>query len=898
MTGIPFGELTPGITANAESDPTNLTFDLLEGSITINADTIDYGSDLSVHYTSGAEITITMETEDENETETETTTNTITVAKDVSANITLNGVKIDVSSVTNGAAAFSIENDSTGDVTVTLVGENELISGSYHAGLQKNGNNGTLTIKGDGSLYAESTGAYGAGIGAGGTGVDNTSSSNITILGGKITVKGGRNAAGIGGSGSGSGSNITISGGTVEATGGRKAAGIGGGNSGSGSGITISGGTVNATGGSNAAGIGGGASGDGSDIKIIDGTVNATGGSNAAGIGGGNSGNGSGITINNGTVTATGGNASNIGGGAAGIGGGNSGNGSNITINNGTVTATGGDSAAGIGGGASGNGSNIKISDGTVTVDGKGGANDIGNGENANGAKPNIEITGGSVKNDDDTVIDNFTDGVGNHVYPLKLETNGSEVSILTANNERYHAPASRDGKPVYVYLPAGDAENTNKVTVNGKTVEYYYDTISGGWLTATVRSISIKSPIKTEYFIGDDLDVTGGVITAHYEDGRAVDVEMTVDMITGFDSTTAGKKTLTVTYEGNTAHFDIEVLAAEPGQYIIASDEHVNAPESAKAGDTVSITVEDGYKAIVKDESGSVITEEITGTGTFIMPESNVVITSAEITAPDSEHTHEYSSAWSYDSTEHWHQCSCGEKSDIGRHISNGGIVTVRMAVRTYSCTVCGYVMRTETIPDPDQDSYPNYDYGYNDFNPFLYFVPRYNFEKLKLTGTIEDNSVILRWTDIKDADEYTVYQFIDGKYKAIKTTTDTTYTVESLATGEYKFIVRYTVNDRLSPTAKTNSLTAVIKNDKPYPTATVNGNVVTIKWQAVDDAEKYAVYLVKDGKAKKLKETDKRIVRCTLKPDKEYRFVVRAYVEGKWTVMKMSDIIRVEAE
>lgn len=70
------------------------------------------------------------------------------------------------------------------------------------------------------------------------------------------------------------------------------------------------------------------------------------------------------------------------------------------------------------------------------------------------------------------------------------------------------------------------------------------------------------------------------------------------------------------------------------------------------------------------------------------------------------------------------------------------------------------------------------------------------------------------------------------------------------------------------------------------------VKDNVLTIKWQAVDDAEKYEIYLVKNGKVAKLKETDKRIVKYTLEIGKEYQFVVRAYVDGKWTTIKTSDI------
>ncbi|MCI7500137.1 ubiquitin-like protein [Huintestinicola sp.] len=173
-----------------------------------------------------------------------TTTDRIEVADGVSANITLAGVNIDVSS-SNYTAAFKIADDSTGSVTITLAdgSENTLISGFCCAGLQKNGDGegiGKLTIKG----------------GTKGTG--------------KLTANGGKYGAGIGGSFQYSGSNITISGGTVTATGGNSGAGIGGGDRGSGSNITITGGSVKAI-----AGTGGNAIGGGNDaVTPTNGTDN------------------------------------------------------------------------------------------------------------------------------------------------------------------------------------------------------------------------------------------------------------------------------------------------------------------------------------------------------------------------------------------------------------------------------------------------------------------------------------------------------------------------------------------------------------------------------------------------------------------------------------------------
>ena len=135
--------------------------------------------------------------------------NTVTIdTSKGDVDVTFDDLKIDVSGkaerdvsgdgpVDAGKAAVTVKGDH--DATIELDGDNELKSGDYNAGLEKNGHEskGTLTIKDDkgkdGSLTAEG-GFGGAGIGGG---IESTG-SNITIRGGTIEAVGGSNAAGIG----------------------------------------------------------------------------------------------------------------------------------------------------------------------------------------------------------------------------------------------------------------------------------------------------------------------------------------------------------------------------------------------------------------------------------------------------------------------------------------------------------------------------------------------------------------------------------------------------------------------------------------------------------------------------------------------------------------------------
>ena len=126
--------------------------------------------------------------------------------------VTFDDLKIDVSGkaevdgsgdspVDAGKAAVTVQGDH--DATIELDGDNELKSGGYNAGLEKNEHEaeGTLTIKDDkgkdGSLTAE--GGDGGGFGGAGIGGGTESTgSNITIRGGTVEAVGGSSAAGIG----------------------------------------------------------------------------------------------------------------------------------------------------------------------------------------------------------------------------------------------------------------------------------------------------------------------------------------------------------------------------------------------------------------------------------------------------------------------------------------------------------------------------------------------------------------------------------------------------------------------------------------------------------------------------------------------------------------------------
>ena len=186
-------------------------WDIADGNITVKAGDAE-GTNRVTQGEKDVEDTDTVITGESKE-------NTVTIdTSEGNVDVTFDDLKIDASD--KGEAAVRVEGN--GDATIELDGKNELKSGGYNAGLEKDGHEpeGTLTIKDDkgkdGSLTAKGGDKGGAGIGGG---MESTG-SNIKITGGTIEAVGGEGAAGIGGGVYGQGRDIEISGGKVSATGG------------------------------------------------------------------------------------------------------------------------------------------------------------------------------------------------------------------------------------------------------------------------------------------------------------------------------------------------------------------------------------------------------------------------------------------------------------------------------------------------------------------------------------------------------------------------------------------------------------------------------------------------------------------------------------------------------
>lgn len=136
------------------------------------------------------------------------------------------------------------------------------------------------------------------------------------------------------------------------------------------------------------------------------------------------------------------------------------------------------------------------------------------------------------------------------------LNLSGARINLIYNNGTT--APLEITDEMVSGFDNGVIGKQTITVTYMGKTTTFEVEIIA-----KTAMSISVtQKPDKVNYLEGkDELDLTGGIITVYYDDSTST-MPMTPDMITGFDNSKPGTQTLTVTYLGKTATFDVVIKA------------------------------------------------------------------------------------------------------------------------------------------------------------------------------------------------------------------------------------------------------------------------------------------------------------------------------------------------
>jgi len=140
-------------------------------------------------------------------------------------------------------------------------------------------------------------------------------------------------------------------------------------------------------------------------------------------------------------------------------------------------------------------------------------------------------------------------------------EYNSKVSKYLTPDLYTFSIPGAQETDDGYVFVNPG----TYTVKVISKETPDQYDEFEVTVKDAELQNIVIHQlPAKMQYFLGNDLDLSGLVVYANYHDGSSVRLMKGEYAVSGFDSLTAGDKTVVLTYKGKTASFDVNVKERE----------------------------------------------------------------------------------------------------------------------------------------------------------------------------------------------------------------------------------------------------------------------------------------------------------------------------------------------
>ena len=147
---------------------------------------------------------------------------------------------------------------------------------------------------------------------------------------------------------------------------------------------------------------------------------------------------------------------------------------------------------------------------------------------------------------------------------PTKIVYNKGETLDLTGG---YITAYYDDNSEATISMTSIDVtySNYNSNKIGSQTVLIHYKgkqtslTINTNNVKNDIVSISVKKePDKIKYAIGENVDITGGVITVKYQDGTTTDIEMTSSnvIIDNLYSSKPGSQEITVRYNNLTTNF------------------------------------------------------------------------------------------------------------------------------------------------------------------------------------------------------------------------------------------------------------------------------------------------------------------------------------------------------
>lgn len=175
-------------------------------------------------------------------------------------------------------------------------------------------------------------------------------------------------------------------------------------------------------------------------------------------------------------------------------------------------------------------------------------------------------------------VVGNISEPCSISFYKTVLNGNGAEVSpaaVLTAGGKTFQFPdVAKEGYHYRGWSTNPSATGGQTSLTPSQNATYY-----AIFEKALVTDIEIISPpVKRTYYIGDSPDTTGLELKVTYSDNSTQKIT-TGFSIGGFDSASTGMKEISITYEGKSTAYSVNIVAPtltlSVNNYLIHTDEH-----------------------------------------------------------------------------------------------------------------------------------------------------------------------------------------------------------------------------------------------------------------------------------------------------------------------------------
>lgn len=237
--------------------------------------------------------------------------------------------------------------------------------------------------------------------------------------------------------------------------------------------------------------------------------------------------------------------------------------------------------------------------------------------------------------------------------------------------------------------------------------------TVSSSASTETQRvlsSISVTAPTKTTYFVGDALNTTGMKVTANYTDGSNEDVTSSASN-SGFTSSSAGTKTVTVTYSENgvtkTATFTVTVKAIELSSikvntssakttyYVGESFDKTGLVVTAvyNNGNTKDVSASAQYSGFSSTSAGTkTITATYSGkTATFTVTVKSLTVSSVTVKTAPKKTVYYVGDSFDGTGTVLTAKMSDGSSTDVSSGLTFSGFSSTSVGTKTVTVTYGG---------------------------------------------------------------------------------------------------------------------------------------------------------------------------------------------------------------